>query len=99
MKALPLYLCAVCDRPILDGWPHTDPNGEDVHDACCTDCHPELRAPGDDSPTTDDERFAASQRQGSRSTLDPAHVVGHGWPTQDQVAAAEAARWVPGTAS
>lgn len=33
------YVCSICDRPIVDEDPHTDPaTGEDVHVDCCPVC-------------------------------------------------------------
>lgn len=33
------YWCGLCQQPITDGEPHTDPaTGEDVHADCCPLC-------------------------------------------------------------
>lgn len=44
------WTCSRCHQPITDD-PHTDPNtGDDVHDQCCTRCHPALDAIAQETP-------------------------------------------------
>lgn len=90
------YVCASCDDPIDDDWPHTDPvTGEDVHEACCRLCHPELAGPDAAGlPTLADFQHSAAQRLNTPDAAD-IEITGHGTPTREQTAAAEAARWLP----
>lgn len=90
------YVCGRCHLPILD-MPHTDPEtDEDVHEAECLFCHPELRTPDQAHlPSADDERHAASQRAHGPMPSEVT-ILGHGELDRDQAARAEAAGWIPG---
>lgn len=33
------YVCDVCRKPIVGEDPHSTPEGEDCHEACCVTCH------------------------------------------------------------
>lgn len=90
------YVCGRCDQPIVDEDPHTDPHtGDDVHDACCASCHPELAEVYGITlaVTTDDLRHQADLRAHNlRDDEGRPLIAGHGTLTQDQIARGEAGR-------
>lgn len=93
------WTCGRCGKVIADGEPHTDPEtGDDVHDACCASCHPELAARWgiDLEVSTDDLRAAAEATMtGPAADLRDAEgrplIAGHGTLTTDQAARGEQA--------